>query len=111
VQLGSQVRCIAVAMEKRHPALPDCPTFREQGIDLVSGAYRGIAVPKSTPEARKKELSDLIGKINHDPAFVKSMEDKGFAMIDVPLDKMDAFMAERQKEYEAIARSMGITKK
>jgi hypothetical protein len=39
------------------------------------------------------------------------MEDKGFAMIDVPLDKMDAFMAERQKEYEAIARSMGITKK
>jgi len=111
VQLGTQVRCIAVAMEKRHPALPDCPTFREQGIDLVSGAYRGIAVPKATPEARKKELSDLIGKINHDPAFVKSMEDKGFAMIDVPLGKMDAFMAERQKEYEAIARSMGITKK
>ncbi len=111
VQLGKQVRCLAVAMEKRHAALPDCPTFKEQGIDLVSGAYRGIAVPKSTPHARQEELSNLIGKINHDPAFIKAMEDKGFAMIDVPLDKMDAFMAARQNEYEAIARQMGIMKK
>jgi tripartite-type tricarboxylate transporter receptor subunit TctC len=110
-QLGKQVRCLAVAMEKRHPALPDCPTFKEQGFDLVSGAYRGIAVPNTTPKERQKEVSDLIGKINRDPAFIKSMEEKGFAMVDVGLEGMPKFMAERQKEYEAIAREMGITKK
>ena len=110
-QLGKQVRCLAVAMEKRHPALPDCPTFKEAGYDLVSGAYRGIAVPNTTPKARQKEVSDLIGKINRDPAFIKSMEDKGFAMVDIGLDEMPKFMAERQKEYEAIAREMGIMKK
>lgn len=110
-QLGKQVRCLAVAMEKRHPALPDCPTFKEQGFDLVSGAYRGLAVPNTTPKERQKEVSDLIGKINRDPAFIKSMEEKGFAMVDVGLDEMPKFMAERQKEYEAIAREMGITKK
>ena len=110
-QLGSQVRCIAVAMDKRHPALPDCPTFKESGFDLVSGAYRGIAVPNTTPKARQKEVSELIGKINRDPAFIKSMEDKGFAMVDVGLDDMPKFMAERQKEYEEIAREMGIMKK
>lgn len=110
-QLGKQVRCIAVAMEKRHPALPDCPTFKEQGFDLVSGAYRGIAVPNTTPKERQKEVSELIGKINRDPAFIKSMEEKGFAMVDVGLEEMPKFMAERQKEYEAIAREMGITKK
>jgi tripartite-type tricarboxylate transporter receptor subunit TctC len=111
LQLGDQVRCIAVAMDKRHPALPNCPTFREQGIDLVSGAYRGIGVPKSTPKDRQKAVSDLIGKINHDPAFIKSMEDKGFAMVDIPLEKMGAFMKEREKEYGDIAREMGIAKK
>ncbi len=111
LQLGNQIRCLAVAMEKRHPALPDCPTMKEMGFNLVSGAYRGIAVPKSTPKARQKEVSDLIGKINHDPQFVKQMEEKGFAMIDVPLEKMDAFMAERKKEYTEIAKEMGIAKK
>jgi len=111
VQLGDQVRCLGVAMEKRHPKLPNCPTFKEQGYELVSGAYRGIAVPKSTPAAIQKELADLIGKINKDPEFIKKMEDKGFAMIDAPLAQMGAFMAQRKKEYEAIAREMGIIKK
>jgi tripartite-type tricarboxylate transporter receptor subunit TctC len=109
--LGNQVRCLAVAMEKRHPALPDCPTFREEGFDLVSGAYRGIAVPKSTPKARQKEVSDLIGRINKDPEFIKAMEEKGFAMVDVPVEKMDEFMAARQKELEGIATEMGIKKR
>jgi len=39
------------------------------------------------------------------------MEDKGFAMVDVGLKDMPAFMAEKQKEYEEIAGAMGIVKK
>jgi tripartite-type tricarboxylate transporter receptor subunit TctC len=110
-QLGNQVRCLAIAMAKRHPALPECPTFKEKGYNLVSGAYRGIGVPNTTPKALQQQISDLIGKINKDPAFIKAMEDKGFAMVDVGLADMPAFMAEKQKEYEAIARDMGISKK
>ena len=109
--LGKQVRCLAIAKDKRHPALPDCPTFKERGFKLVSGAYRGIAVPNTTPQATKQAVSDLIGKINKDPAFIKSMEDQGFAMVDIGLKEMPAFMAEKQKEYEEIARDMGISKK
>ncbi len=110
-QLGTQVRCLAIALEKRHSALPDCPTFKEKGYNLVSGAYRGIGVPNTTPKATQQAVSDLIGKINKDPAFIKAMEDKGFAMVDVSLKDMPAFMAEKQKEYEQIAHDMGITKK
>jgi putative tricarboxylic transport membrane protein len=109
--LGNQVRCIAVASEKRVPALPDCPTFKEKGYDLVGGAYRGIGVPKSTPPAIQQAVSDLIGKINREPEFVKAMEEKGFVMVNVGLAEMPAFMAKNQKEYEEIARSMGIVKK
>jgi tripartite-type tricarboxylate transporter receptor subunit TctC len=111
VQLGDKVRCLAVAMDKRHPALPNCPTFKELGYDLVSGAYRGIAVPNTTPSAVQKQLSDLIGRINKDPAFVKSMEEKGFAMVDISVDQVPGFMADQKKQVEAIAREMGIVKK
>jgi tripartite-type tricarboxylate transporter receptor subunit TctC len=111
VQLGDRVRCLAVAMDKRHPALPNCPTMKEAGYDLVSGAYRGIAVPNTTPKAIQQQISDLIGKINKDPEFIKKMEEKGFAMLDVPLEKMGAFMADRKKEYGDIAKAMGISKK
>ncbi|MDX1606878.1 MAG: tripartite tricarboxylate transporter substrate binding protein [Candidatus Competibacterales bacterium] len=108
VAQGDKVRLLAVAMEERHPAFPDVPTFRELGYDLVSGAYRGMAVPNDTPQEMRQQLSDLFGQINQDPAFRQKMTDGGFAMIDVPLDEVEAFLAERRAEYEAIAQEMGL---
>jgi tripartite-type tricarboxylate transporter receptor subunit TctC len=100
---GDAVRMLAVAQEERHPLFPDVPTFRELGIDMVGGAYRGIAVPSSTPEDVRRQLSDLIGEINANPDFIRQMEEAGFAMLDVPYDEMDAFMAERKETYRGIA--------
>ncbi|MEZ5653090.1 MAG: tripartite tricarboxylate transporter substrate binding protein [Burkholderiaceae bacterium] len=111
IKLGDQVRCLGVAMEKRHPKLPDCPTFKEQGYDLVGGAYRGVAVPKSTPADVQAKLAGVLAKINADPDFIRKMEDGGFAMLDVGPDKMAAFMAEQKAHYGALAREMGIVKK
>lgn len=105
---GDKVRMLAVAMEKRHPSFPEVPTFKELGFDLVSGAYRGIAVPSSTPEAVRQQLSDAIDRINKDPAFIKQMEDGGFAVINVPYDQVDEFMEERKAEYAGAAQDMGL---
>lgn len=111
MQLGNQVRCIAVAMQQRHPKLPDCPTFKESGFDLVGGAYRGVAVPKSTPAEIQTKLADILAKINHDPEFIKKMEDNGFAMLNVGPAEMPKFMTDVKARYEALAKEMGITKK
>lgn len=111
LQLGSQVRCLAVAMEKRHPKLPDCPTFKEEGFDLVGGAYRGVAVPKSTPEDIKKALAADLAKVNQDPGFIQKMEDNGFALINIGPDEMAKFNAQMKARYGALAKELGIVKK
>ena len=106
---GDTVRLLAVAMEERHPAFPDVPTFRELGFDMVSGAYRGIAVPNSASEETRQQVSDAIKAINEDPDFQKQMLDGGFAMIDVGYGgDMDAFLAEKAEGYLTAARSAGI---
>jgi len=111
MQLGDQVRCLGVAMEQRHPKLPNCPTFKEQGFNLVGGAYRGVAVPKSTPADVQAKLADTLAKINADPEFIRKMEEGGFALINVGADKMAGFMKDIKARYEALAKEMGITKK
>ena len=103
---GDEVRMLAVAQEERHPLFPDVPTFRELGIDMVGGAYRGIAVPADTPEEIRQQLSDIIGEINANPEFIAQMEEAGFAMLDVPYDEMGAFMEERTAIYEKIAKQL-----
>lgn len=106
VRQGDAVRPLAIATEERHPLFPDTPTFKELGIDMVGGAYRGIGVPSSTPEDVRQQLSDIIGQVNADPAFRTQMENDGYAVIDVPYAEMDAFMAERTAAYTAVAEQL-----
>jgi tripartite-type tricarboxylate transporter receptor subunit TctC len=103
-----KVRLLAVAMEERHPKFPDVPTFKELGFDLVSGAYRGIAVPQSTPEEIRVKLSQMIGEINADPEFRKRMENDGMALLDVDYAGMKAFVDEMKAVYGKAAREAGI---
>ncbi len=107
---SEKVRLLAVAMDKRHPKFPDVPTFKELGYDLVSGAYRGIAVPKSTPKAIRAKLSKLIQEINADPEFRKKMENDGMALLDIDVSKYDAFIKKMSEIYLSAAKEGGIIK-
>jgi len=106
-----RVRPLAVAMDKRHPAMPDVPTFKELGVDWVDGAYRGIGVPKSTPPEARKRLSDLWMALNNDPEMKELATKSGFELVNVGLEQMDAFMAEKGKLYTEGAARLNLGKK
>ena len=108
---GSKVRMLAVASNERLPAFPDVPTFKELGYNIVSGAYRGYALPKSASKATVKEWSDRIMKINADPAFIKQMEDNAFVVVNIGHNKIKKFMKDQQKANEAIAKELGLSER
>jgi tripartite-type tricarboxylate transporter receptor subunit TctC len=110
IQQKGKVRTLAIATEKRHPALPDVPTFKELGLNWVDGAYRGVAMPKATPKLIQQKMSDFIGKLNADVEAKKKLEDLGFVLVDVPLDKIPAFMKEKTPIALEDAKSAGLLK-
>ena len=105
-----KVRALAVAMDKRHPLLPDTPTFKELGFNWVDGAYRGIGMPKSSTPEQKKRMSDLWDAINRDPENRELAAKSGFELVFIGNDQMDAFMKERIKASMEMAKRMGLTK-
>lgn len=106
-----RIRPLAVAMEKRHPLMPDVPTLRELGVDWVDGAYRGIGVPRGTsPEARKR-LSDLWRAMNNDAEMKELAAKSGFELVNVGLEEMDGFMQGKVKLYTEGAGRLGLGKK
>lgn len=107
----TRVRALAVAMEKRHPLMPDVPTFKELGVNWVDGAYRGIGVSKSTPPEARKRLSDLWATLNNDPEMKALADKSGFELVNVGVAQMDAFMQEKTKEYTTAAQRLGLGKK
>jgi tripartite-type tricarboxylate transporter receptor subunit TctC len=105
-----KVRGLAVAMDKRHPLLPDVPTFKELGVEWVDGAFRGIGVPKSTPPEARKRIADLWAAMNADAEMQQLAAKSGFELVNVGVDQMDAFMKERIKVYQQVGRQMGLGK-
>jgi tripartite-type tricarboxylate transporter receptor subunit TctC len=106
-----RARALAVAMPQRHPLLPDVPTFKELGIDWSDGAIRGIGVPKDTPMAKRRQLSDLFAALNAEPEMKELAAKSGFELINVPVEQMESYMKERAKVYGATAKRLGLGEK
>ncbi len=103
-----KVRPLAVAMETRHPLLPDVPTFKELGVDWVDGAFRGIGVPKATPPEARRRLSETFAQLNADPEMKELAAKAGFELVNVGVDGMEAFMRTRTKVYTDVGKRMGL---
>lgn len=93
---GKQLRPIAVSSAKRMASLPDVPTFRELGIDLVLTQPRGFVLPLGVPEDARKYWSDIIRKAIESDAWKKQYLEKHKA--DALFVEGDALKA----EFEAI---------
>jgi tripartite-type tricarboxylate transporter receptor subunit TctC len=107
---GRQVRVLAVSGDKRLASLPEVPTFKESGVDLTMTLWRGIAVPRGTPEP-------VIARLER--AFVQSAQSAEFrefatrmgAVVEVRGAKdFDAFMARDDGEIAALMEQIGLRK-
>ena len=49
--------------EKRHRAIPDVPTFREQGFDIVVTEWYGLLAPAGTPKPIVAKLNAEMRRI------------------------------------------------
>jgi len=105
-----RVRAIAVALDKRHPLLPDTPTFKELGFNWIDGAYRGIGMPKSTPPETRKRMSDLWAALNNEQEMKELAFKSGFELVNIGVDRMEPFMRERSKAYTEVAKRLGLGK-
>jgi tripartite-type tricarboxylate transporter receptor subunit TctC len=74
-EIGSHVAAgkarVLVAMAERRlpPPFDKVPTFREKGVDLVVGTWRGLGVPLATPPETVQILREATRKTAEDPAF------------------------------------------
>jgi tripartite-type tricarboxylate transporter receptor subunit TctC len=75
---GGKLRVIGALTEKRHPFIPDVPTFIEQGYkDFVMGNWTGIVAPAKTPKPIIDKLATEITGILRAPEMSKRLVEMG----------------------------------
>ncbi|NEU29260.1 tripartite tricarboxylate transporter substrate binding protein [bacterium LRH843] len=80
VEAGS-IKLLTVLSEERVDSVPDVPTAAESGFELSVGAWRGIAVPKGTPQEVIDVLQDAFLKAAEDEEFVSFMDKNGLGIV------------------------------
>ncbi len=78
---SGRVRMLATVSPERIPALPDVPTMREQGLNMVVGSWQGIYVPKGTSGAVVKKLFEVAHETMKHPEVMKRMADSGVSIV------------------------------
>ncbi|MDK2784690.1 MAG: putative tricarboxylic transport rane protein [Bacillota bacterium] len=77
---NGDIRVLAVMSEERSEYLPDVPTLKEKGIDVISFAARGIAAPAGVPQEIIDKLAEAIQEAIENPEHKKKMEELGLAL-------------------------------
>jgi tripartite-type tricarboxylate transporter receptor subunit TctC len=73
-----KLRVIGALTEKRHPFIPQVPTFIEQGYkDFVMGNWTGIVAPAKTPKAVVDKLATEITRIIRTPDMSQRLVEMG----------------------------------
>ncbi len=71
---GGRLRVVGAMTEKRHPFIPDVPTFIEQGYkEFVMGNWTGIVAPAQTPRATVNKISAEVSRIIRSPEISKRL--------------------------------------
>ena len=108
---AGQLKFIAIATEKRSPEMPNVPTLKELGYNVVYSVSRGLFAPKGTPGDILAKLEAACGQAAKDPAFVESMKKQG---TDVPyLDRKGyaEFLKKNDVLNKDLARDLGLLKR
>lgn len=69
---------LVIFSEERVPELPDVPTAREMGMDIVADGHRFWLAPKDTPDAVVAQLTDMLRNAVNDPESKAELEAAGF---------------------------------
>jgi tripartite-type tricarboxylate transporter receptor subunit TctC len=107
---GKQVRILAVTGEKRLGALPEVPTFRESGIDLALSLWRGIAVPKGTPDAVIARLESAFMAAAQSAEFREFAAKMGAAVEIRRAREFDTYIAQEDRDLAALMEQIGLKK-
>jgi tripartite-type tricarboxylate transporter receptor subunit TctC len=77
---AGNLRALAVTGEKRVKSLPDVPTLKEQGIDVVVNGWHGIFAPAKTPDALLDKIEQQAKQAMKDPKWEEALSKDGLEL-------------------------------
>ncbi len=101
---AGKLRVLAVLDDRRDSDLPDVPTAREEGVDVVYLMWRGILTPKGTPRPVIDKLAAAFKKMTEDKSVIDMLKRFGDSPNYLGPDEFGKIWREEYETYKELAR-------
>jgi len=102
---AGKIRPLAVLDNERDRDLPEVPTAKEQGIDVVCLMWRGVLVPKGTPRPVIDKLALAFKQITEDKSTLAMIERLGDEIQFLGPDDFTKVWREEYELHKKLAKS------
>ena len=106
---GGKMRALVLTGDKRSHTMPDVPTLREQGIDVVAHAWWGILAPAGAPKPIiDKLLSELHQALNLPDVKKMLGETLGMDVVALSPEATQKWIVEQMARWGKVVRENNI---
>ena len=106
---SGKMRALAITGPRRFEALPDVPTFIEQGVKGPEGSISiGFMVPAKTPPSVIAALHQTLSKVVATPEIVKRLGDLAYEMVVADPGQSAQIVKEETEAFGRVIRSSGV---
>ena len=100
---------LAVTGDKRHPLLPNVPTFKESGYEGFNGlTWYGIVGPAKLPESITKKLNEEINKVLASPDLRDTFAAEALNVMPMTPPQFGKYIVDEIAHWTAVARASKI---
>lgn len=107
---AGKIKLLAVSGDVRSPLVPEVPTLKEAGVNVVSSTYTGLFGPARMPPEIVKRLHDAAVPMLSSVATRDKLTQLAMTPWPVNGPQMAAMMVEERKRFEGLVNAIGYQK-
>jgi putative tricarboxylic transport membrane protein len=102
------VRALAVSSAERQPALPDVPSLKESGLDVVVENWRGVVAPAGISDQEEQALEDMLVRMAHTDAWRDALARRGWGDALLAGPEFEEFVRSEQDRVSKVLAQIGL---
>jgi putative tricarboxylic transport membrane protein len=106
---SGKLRALAVSSPARLPGIA-APTFKEQGVNVEFGNWRGVVGPEGISAADRKALLDTMDRLVKSAAWKETLTKQGWEDAYLAGDAFVAFIKAENERITKVVKGVGLLK-
>lgn len=99
---AGDLRALAVMSDEPLEEFPDIPTAKQQGVDWSAVGWRGLAVPKDTPDESFQQLANACQKVVQSDGFKNFMTKNGYRIEIRGPKEFAEFLEQQDQQWQPV---------